>query len=71
MSAVFSAMNTAERRQVAAIAAEVGCSPEAMVSAMAAQFLRLVQDAPAALPERPLSHMVQDLRKRALPGVGK
>lgn len=43
-----------ERRLVEALAFEVGVEAEAMLAAMAAEYLNLATEAPAALPLPPL-----------------
>lgn len=64
MSAL-SRMSPVDREAMERLAEETGYSSEDLAAEMAASFLRLVLDAPAALPARPLTAIVQRVRHRS------
>jgi len=52
-------MTKRERAAIERLGDQTGFDPETLAQEMAAAFLRLVLDAPAALPARPLVSLVQ------------
>lgn len=66
-NSALSRMTPRERKALEGLAIEAGQSAELLAQEMAAAFMRLVLDAPAALPSRPLMGLVQ----RAGRGLGR
>lgn len=70
MSAL-SRMTPYERKAIERLGLETGLDPEDLAREMAAAFLRLVLDAPAALPARPLTALVQRAARPSPGGLRK
>ena len=62
---VLDGLSPAERRSLERLSEVAGCDPEEIGRHMVAAYLRLVIDAPRALPDRPLLGIIRKSKARA------
>ncbi|MDW4550863.1 hypothetical protein R5H32_15990 [Defluviimonas sp. D31] len=65
MPELLARFSPAERRAMAALSRETGFSAEDLAAEMAAAYLRLILDAPKALPARPLLGLIRRAKAAA------
>lgn len=63
------ALTPSERRALDRLANVAGCNPEDIAAHIVGAYLRLVIDAPAVLPDRPLLGIVRRTKNTAANGV--
>ncbi|TCP43954.1 hypothetical protein [Rhodovulum marinum] len=61
---LLSRLSPAERRAMEALAVEAGFPAQEIAAEMVAAYLRLVLDAPRALPDRPLLGLIRRAKAR-------
>lgn len=64
---LLSRLSPAERRAIEALSASTGFSVSDLAREMVAAYLRLVLDAPSALPDRPLLGLIRRAKAGAMP----
>lgn len=63
------ALSASERRALDRLADASGCDADEIAAHMVGAYLRLVIDAPAALPDRPLLAVIRRTKRIAANGV--